>query len=82
MQNLLALTLSRLFFPTNNAIWVGTYGGGLNRLDLASQKITRYIHQGNDVTTLGSNRVLTIYRDRQSVFWIGTEDGGVESFQA
>ena len=56
---------------------MGTYGDGLNRLDPATGTFTIYRHDPADASTLSSDRILDIYRDRAGVLWIGTEDGGL-----
>ncbi len=64
-------------------LWVGTYGGGLNRMSLADPgKFVQFRHDENDPKSLGSDRVLTIFRDSEAHFWVGTEDGGLNRFNA
>ena len=50
-------------------LWVGTYGGGLNRFD--GQKFTNYSTKDG----LSDNTVYTITEDRQGNLWIGTDIG-------
>ena len=64
-------------------MWIGTYGGGLNKLDRASAseagegRFTRYQNEPNDPKSLSDNIVLAIYEDRAGVLWIGTRAGGL-----
>ncbi len=55
-------------------LWVGTHGG-LDRLDVAQDKITHYRHQEGDDRSLSNNDVLSIYQDRKGTLWIGTNAG-------
>ena len=38
-------------------IWDGTYGGGLNKLDLATGKFFRYQFKEDDSTSISSNAI-------------------------
>jgi ligand-binding sensor domain-containing protein len=59
---------------------IGTYGGGLNIMDVVLQQFTCYHHIKKDTTTLTSNFINTIFIDSQSRIWIGTEGGGINLF--
>ncbi|MDQ0964873.1 signal transduction histidine kinase/ligand-binding sensor domain-containing protein/DNA-binding response OmpR family regulator [Flavobacterium sp. W4I14] len=64
--------------PHAPIIWLGTIGGGLNaiRYDLAGKyKISVYRHRENDVNSLSSNHVWSIYRDQHNTLWLGTDAG-------
>ncbi|XOV87547.1 MAG: two-component regulator propeller domain-containing protein [Pseudomonadota bacterium] len=63
-----------------DSIWIGTYGGGLNHLDRSTGKFTHYRHDPENPASLGSDKVLAIYRDARGNFWIGTEEGGLNRF--
>ncbi|MBI5215118.1 MAG: hypothetical protein HY960_05145 [Ignavibacteriae bacterium] len=56
--------------------WIGTQRGGLNKLVVSSaeEQVTRYQHQENDVRSLRSNNVLSIFRDSAGTLWIGLEN--------
>ena len=59
-------------------LWIGTWGGGLNRYDRKTSQFTQYRHRGNDANSLSSNLVLALLRDSRGALWIGTEDGGLD----
>jgi signal transduction histidine kinase/ligand-binding sensor domain-containing protein len=72
-----------LFESKNGTLWVGTGSpyadngggpedGGLNKFDKKSGTFTRYLHDPNDTSSLGNNKICAIYEDDQGVFWIGT----------
>jgi signal transduction histidine kinase/ligand-binding sensor domain-containing protein len=61
-------------------LWIGTFGGGLNRLDRRSGRLTVYQHDPADATSLSSNMVGAILEDRAGVLWVGTGNGWLERF--
>src|SRR3712207_5949939 len=58
-------------------MWFGTQDG-LNRYD--GYKITYYRHNPADSNTISNNFIWSIYEDRQGLIWIGTNGGGLNSF--
>jgi len=61
-------------------LWIGTYGGGLNKFDRKEEKFTRYQHQANNLQSLSTNSVLSIFEDSEGSLWIGTWGGGLNKF--
>ncbi len=60
----------------SGAIWVGTYGGGVNRfVPPGSQFFTHYRHVVGDPGALGDNRVHALHVDRAGSLWVGTWGG-------
>ena len=59
----------------DGALWVGTWGGGLNHFDPRTGVFTRYRHDPGDLTSLSNDQVRTIYEDRQGTLWVGTLNG-------
>jgi ligand-binding sensor domain-containing protein/signal transduction histidine kinase/DNA-binding response OmpR family regulator len=57
-----------------NDLWVGTFAGGLNRIDLRTHRVTHY-DKGEGATTLNSNDVFVIRKTTASQLWIGTTSG-------
>lgn len=56
-------------------LWIGTYADGLKVLNLKSRKLTGYYHTRNSSTTICSNDVLSLYRDREGNIYVGTTWG-------
>jgi signal transduction histidine kinase/ligand-binding sensor domain-containing protein len=76
-STLLALHEDRL-----GGIWVGTFGGGLNRYDPETEQFTRYRHDPEDSNSLSSDYVRSIYRDRTGALWVGTVSNGLDRYDA
>ncbi len=64
-----------IYEDSDEHLWIGTWGGGLNRFDRQTEKFIRYEHNSSDKKSLSSNVVKCIYEDRIGDLWIGTEDG-------
>jgi ligand-binding sensor domain-containing protein len=56
-------------------LWIGTYGGGLDKLNLKKGAFTNYHFDPNDLTSLSKNDVLSIYEDASGTIWVGTHLG-------
>jgi diguanylate cyclase (GGDEF)-like protein len=60
--------------------WVGSYGGGLSRLDGATGRFTSYQHDATDPGSVASNNIDVLYQDRSGLIWIGTGESGVDIY--
>ena len=58
-----------------DVLWIGTWGGGLNRFDLKTEQFTHYMHDKDRPGSLGGNQVWSIYEDQQGRLWVTTEAG-------
>jgi ligand-binding sensor domain-containing protein/serine phosphatase RsbU (regulator of sigma subunit) len=61
-------------------LWIGTIGGGLNRLDLGTGQFTRFVNDPKNPYSLSHDRILSIAEDRSGAMWIGTNGGGLNKF--
>lgn len=59
----------------DNYLWVGTYMGGLNRMDVNTKVFKHYYANSSDTTSLYSNSVYAIYKDSHSNIWVGATIG-------
>ncbi|MDP4115474.1 MAG: two-component regulator propeller domain-containing protein, partial [Bacteroidota bacterium] len=61
-------------------LWVGTYNGGLNKINLKTGIIDKYLHNPLDKNSIGGNQILSIYIDKKNTVWIASFGGGLNSF--
>jgi signal transduction histidine kinase/ligand-binding sensor domain-containing protein len=66
-----------IFEDREGILWIGTDGGGLNKLDRDTGQFVRFQHDPQDPQSLSHNAVQTIYEDREGALWIGTDGGGL-----
>ena len=65
---------------TCHVLWIGTQGGGLNRLDLETESFTHYNYDPRDPNTLASDVIYEICPDDDGYLWISTWGGGISKF--
>ncbi|WP_040005203.1 hybrid sensor histidine kinase/response regulator transcription factor [Fibrisoma limi] len=65
-----------LLVDKQQQVWIGTYLGGLNRLE--NGRFTRYLHRDDQPGSLAINSVWEIFEDAQRNFWVGTLGGGLD----
>lgn len=63
-----------------DTLWVGTAGGGLNQLDLTTQKFLRYHHNPQNPNSLSHDNVRALLCDSRGRLWAATSGGGVNLF--
>jgi ligand-binding sensor domain-containing protein/signal transduction histidine kinase len=63
-------------------LWIGTYGGGLNRLELATGDFRHYRHDPQDASSLASDQILALFVDSKGSLWVGTRGGGLSLFDS
>lgn len=61
-----------------NVLWIGTAGGGLNRVDKGGQRVERFNLEDNLSSGVGDNFVSSIMRSSAGDLWIGTWGGGLK----
>ncbi len=77
----------KVLCDSKNSLWIGTKGGGLNRISLYPPQRLRktpgtlriYKHDENNPHSLSSNDVYAIYEDAEGIIWVGT-GGGLNRF--
>ena len=66
---------SALLEDVAGALWIGSWGGGLKRLDPETGRFEVHRHDPGDPTSLSDDRVQTLYLDSGGRLWIGTYKG-------
>ena len=56
-------------------IWVGTFGGGLNRLDVNSGVFVHFNKNEDDNISFNNNEILSLFTDRSGGLWVGSHLG-------
>jgi len=78
IESLAALSDDRLlevYADREGVLWIGTYDGGLNRLDRAAGTLTVYRFDPANRDSLSSDVVEAVYEDSSGDLWVGTERG-------
>jgi signal transduction histidine kinase/ligand-binding sensor domain-containing protein len=68
-----------LYQDENQVLWLGTRGGGLNRLDPQNKQIRFFQHLSENPQSISNDYVWSITGDGQGGLWLAT-DGGVNHF--
>jgi ligand-binding sensor domain-containing protein/two-component sensor histidine kinase len=76
-----------LFEDRKGNIWIGTFYGGLNKLDKNNKSLppgkARFVHYKEDKqqsSGISGNTVMAIHQDADGYLWIGTFGGGIDRF--
>ncbi len=64
----------------DGALWLGTWGGGLDRFDPATGHFTHYRHDPANRNTPSSDFILFLRADADGMLWLGTFGGGFSRF--
>ena len=69
-----------LYEDRAGALWIGTWTGGLDRIERESATFTHFTHDPEDPASLSSDAVYAILEDHAGALWLGTRDGGLNRF--
>ena len=65
----------------DNILWVGTFNGGLNRLDTSNNQHTVYTHNNFDVNSIAANGITSLLHTASENILIGTFGGGLSIYR-
>ena len=66
---------------SRNTLWIGTWGGGLNKFDRGQEKFSHFVNDPKNPNSLSNNGVWTFYEDSSNgLLWIGTDGGGLNRY--
>ncbi len=68
-----------IYEDEGGVLWIGTYGGGLNKLNLSTAAFGHYRHDPDDANSLVDNNVMALQVDHLGGLWVGTL-GGLDHF--
>lgn len=67
------------FAENDNYLWIGTEGGGVNRLNKHTRKFDYLLHSESK-NSLSYNNVKSLVLDQQENLWIATFKGGIDRY--
>ena len=66
-----------LYEDENHILWIATFGGGLNSLNLTTNE-TQHYNKSQKENSFPSNRIFCIEEDRSGMLWLGCNEGLVQ----
>jgi len=69
-----------IYEDRSGVLWIGTYGGGINKFDRGQEQFAHYQADPTNPNSLNESMVWVIYEDQAGVLWIGTGGGGLNRF--
>ena len=64
-----------IFCDRGKRVWICSYTGGVSFYELASPLVNQIVHHTNDVNSLVSNDVNSIFEDHEGKIWFATNNG-------
>ncbi|MEZ5566851.1 MAG: ATP-binding protein [Halioglobus sp.] len=68
-------------FDDDESLWIGTFDGGLNRLNLDTSEVVIYRHSRLREDSIGANGITSMLRTSTGTLLIGTYGGGLSLYQ-
>ena len=62
----------------NGNLWIGTWGGGLNRYDYINDQFHRYKHDNNKKNCIAGDSINDIQEDREGNLWLAVRLKGLD----
>ncbi len=66
-----------IYEDRSGVFWIGTEGGGLDKLDRESETFTHYRSDPNNPNSLNNDYIFSIHEDQSGFLWLGTWGGGL-----
>lgn len=79
--SLSANNVSAIYKDNSGLLWIGTWGGSLDIINLKQKKFRHYYREKNNPSSLSANGVMSIFEDKAGIIWIGTWDGGLNKWE-
>ncbi len=73
--NLHNVGITTIYEDSKGILWLGSYSGGLNKLDYKNHQFTTFRYDKKDENSISSNMVKVITESSDGMIWIGTDHG-------
>ena len=70
----------KVFKDSKGIIWIGTFGGGLNKLNKSTGTFDHFRHSPSNIESISDDKILSISEDSEGYLWIGTYGGALNKF--
>ncbi|MBL4658456.1 MAG: hypothetical protein JKX73_10680 [Flavobacteriales bacterium] len=70
-------TVGTIFEDKFGVLWVGTFGGAINKYDTQKPKFEYFKHNPQNENSLPAEGVGTMFVDSKKILWVGTAGGGL-----
>lgn len=77
LESISSNNISSIFASTDNKIWIGTWGGGLNLYDSLKSKFIIFKNDKKNKDSISGNRVQAVFEDKNRRLWAGTYKNGL-----
>lgn len=67
--------ISSLFLDISGTLWIGTFGGGINKYASGNQKFKLWVSELNNPASLSNSGIRSICETDDGLLWIGTNNG-------
>lgn len=74
-NNLNTNSIMALTEDDSGNIWIGTFGGGLNRFDEDRNSFVHFLHKNSGDNTLADNDIISLTTDKAGIIWAGSHLG-------
>lgn len=73
-------SVGTMLIDSQNRLWIGTWGGGLNLYQRKTQNFRHYVQDDANPSSLGGNKIQSLFESRSGQIWVGTNGGGLNLF--
>jgi ligand-binding sensor domain-containing protein/signal transduction histidine kinase len=84
-ERISGIGLFALAMDAQGYLWVSTFNGGLNRLDISSGldsvKVEHYLHEKDNPNSIADDAIYTMYLDHAGNLWIGFIRAGLDRLE-
>src|SRR5271165_37142 len=79
-NTLSASTILSLIEDGHGYLWIGTWGGGLDKFDPTTEHFTHYRYNPDNPKSISGDAIKSIAQDSHGYLWLGTVDDGLNKF--
>lgn len=67
--------ITSLAIDKSGSLWVGTFGGGINKVNMNPPNFLTYQHEAKNNLSINSTSIRAIYEDDEGMLWLGGYGG-------